>query len=287
VQPTITVRNAKLYMDGVITAPAFTGTMLEPYLVNQGTAENPNWVSSGNKGPAPYFSADVLKVLLLKLAAAGIDAHIHADGDGATRYALDGFQAMREKYSGEDIRAAIAHAEIVHPSDFPRFAQLDVTPVLSLQWGKPASDTIEGAQDYLGPERFKYMEPQGFLDAAGARVAYGSDWPVDPLAEWFGLKVGITRSNAPDAAPHYSGRLSDDPGLSRETAIRAITINSSYALHQEAETGSLEVGKLADLIVLDRNLFEIPAEEIADIRVLLTVVGGAAVYQSDEEMGSE
>jgi hypothetical protein len=194
---------------------------------------------------------------------------------------------MRENYSGENIRAAIAHAEIVDPADFPRFGKLDVIPVLSLQWGKPASDTIEGAQDYLGPERFKYMEPQGFLYEAGARVAYGSDWPVDPLAEWFGLKVGITRTNAPDAAPHYSGRLSDDPGLSREAAIRAITINSSYALHQEAETGSLEVGKLADLIVLDRNLFEIPAEEIADIRVLLTVVGGKVVYQSGEEMGSE
>ncbi len=281
VQPTITVRNAKLYMDGVITAPALTGLMLGPYLVNQGTAENPNWVSSGNIGPAPYFSAEVLKVLLLKLAAAGIDPHIHADGDGATRYALDGFAAMREKYSGDRIRAAIAHVEIAHPSDFPRFAQLDVIPVLSLQWGKPASDTIEGARDYLGPERFKYMEPQGFLHEAGARIAYGSDWPVDPLDEWFALKVGVTRANDPGAGPQYAGRLSDDPGLSRETAIRTITINSSYELHQEAETGSLEVGKLADLIVLDRNLFEIPAEEIADVRVLLTVVGGTVVYQSD------
>ena len=280
-QPGITVRNAKLYMDGVITAPAFTGVMLEPYLVNQGTAEKPNWVSSGNKGPAPYFSAEVLKALLLQLAAAGIDPHIHADGDGATRYALDGFEAMREHYSGGNIRAAIAHDEIVDPADFPRFGKLDVIPVLSLQWGKPASDTIEGARDYLGPERFKYMEPQGFLHEAGARIAYGSDWPVDPLDEWFGLKVGVTRANDPSAGPQYAGRLSDDPGLSRETAIRTITINSSYELHQEAETGSLEVGKLADLIVLDRNLLEIPAEEIADVHVLLTVVGGKVVYQSD------
>jgi predicted amidohydrolase YtcJ len=188
---------------------------------------------------------------------------------------------MREKYPGESIRAAIAHDEIVDPADFPRFAQLDVIPVLSLQWGKPASDTIEGARDYLGPERFKYMEPQGFLHEAGARIAYGSDWPVDPLDEWFALKVGVTRANAPSAGSQYSGRLSDDPGLSRETAIRTITINSSYELHQEAETGSLEVGKLADLIILDRNLFEIPAEEIADVQVLLTVVGGKVVYQSD------
>ena len=118
-KPTITVRNAKLYMDGVITAPAFTGVMLEPYLMNQGTAEKPDWVPSGNKGPAPYFAADVLKALLLKLAAAGIDPHIHADGDGATRYALDGFEAMREQFPGDAIRAAIAHVEIVDPAGFP------------------------------------------------------------------------------------------------------------------------------------------------------------------------
>jgi len=278
VKPTITVRNAKLFMDGVITAPAFTGVMLEPYLTNAGTAEHPRWVSSGNKGPAPYFDAPVLKALLLKLAAAGIDPHIHADGDGATRYALDGFEAMRQRFSGERIRAAIAHDEIVNPADFPRFAKLDVIPVLSFQWAKPGSDTIESVRDYLGPARFRYMEPEGFLYQAGARIAYGSDWPVDELDEWFALKVGVTRTNAPGAAPRYSGRLSDDPGLSRQTVVRAITINSSYELHQEAETGSLEAGKLADLIVLDRNLFEIPAEEIADIHVLLTVVGGKVVY---------
>jgi predicted amidohydrolase YtcJ len=280
-RPTITVRNAKLYMDGVITAPAFTGVMLEPYLENRGTAEQPDWVPGGNLGPPPYFAADVLKALLLQLAAAGIDTHIHADGDGATRYSLDGFEAMRAQYPPEQIRAAIAHVEVVDPADFPRFGQLDVIPVPSFQWAKPASDTIEGARDYLGPARFKYMEPLGFLHEAGARVAYGSDWPVDPLNEWFGLKVGITRTNAPGSAPQYTGRLGDDPGLSRETALRSITINSSYQLHQENETGSLEVGKLADLIVLDRNFFEIPAEEIAETRVLLTVVGGQVVYRSE------
>jgi len=280
-RPTITVRGAKLYMDGVITAPAFTGAMLEPYLENQGSTEKPLWVSSGNKGPEPYFATDVLKTLLLKLAAAGIDPHIHADGDAATRFALDGFAAMREQYSGERIRAAIAHVEIVDPADFPRFGQLDVVPVPSFQWAKPASDTIEGARDYLGPARFRYIEPLGFLHEAGARIAYGSDWPVDPLNEWFGLKVGITRTNDPEAGPQYAGRLGDDPGLSRETALRSITINASYSLHQEARTGSLEVGKLADFIVLDRNLFEIPEEEIADIGVLLTVVGGQVVYRAE------
>jgi predicted amidohydrolase YtcJ len=105
---------------------------------------------------------------------------------------------------------------------------------------------------------------------------------VDPLDEWFALKVGVTRTNAPQPDHKYAGRLSDDKGLSRNEVLRAITMNSSYELHQEGETGSLEVGKLADLIVLDRNFFDIPAEQIADIKVLQTVVGGRVVYQSDQ-----
>ena len=91
----------------------------------------------------------------------------------------------------------------------------------------------------------------------------------------------MTRTNTPDAPPRYAGRLGDDPGLSRETMVRSVTINSSYALHQDDATGSLEVGKLADLIVLDRNLFDIPAEDIANVNVVLTVVGGRVVYRAD------
>src|SRR5262249_12475459 len=101
-----------------------------------------------------------------------------------------------------------------------------------------------------------------------------------PLNEWFALKVGVTRKNAPEAGTKYAGRLSQDAGLTVETVIRAITINSSYELHQENETGSLEAGKLADFIVLDRNLFKIRPEDIANTRVLLTVVGGKVVYDA-------
>ncbi len=278
-KPTITVRNIKLFMDGVITAPAFTGVMLAPYFVKDGDGTNARWVPGTNKGPAPYFPSAVLNELLFKIVEAGFEPHIHADGDGAVRASLDGFEAMRTRFPGKDVRAAIAHDEIIDPADFKRYTQLDVIPVLSFQWAKPASDTIDGAKDYLGPERFRYMEPEGFLYHAGARIAYGSDWPVDPLNEWFGLKVGVTRTNDPSAGPKYAGRLSEDPGLDRQTVVRAITINSAYELHQEAETGSLEVGKLADFIVLDRNFFKIPAEQIANIKVLLTVVGGQVVYQ--------
>jgi predicted amidohydrolase YtcJ len=281
-QPTLTVRNVKLFLDGVITAPASTGAMLTPYLSLQGAPANPHWAPSSSRGPEVYFPAPILSTLLIEVAGAAFEPHMHADGDRAVREGLDGIGALRRQFPDRDIRAAIAHDEIADPADFPRFKQLNVIPVLSFQWEKQAPDTMEGAREYLGPARFKYMEPAGFLAAAGARIAYGSDWPVDPLDEWFALKVGVTRTNAPQPDHKYAGRLSEDKGLSRHEVLRAITMNSSYELHQDQSTGSLEVGKLADLVVLDRNFFDIPAEQIADIKVLQTVVGGREVYRSDQ-----
>jgi predicted amidohydrolase YtcJ len=277
--PGLTVRNAKLFLDGVIAAPALTGAMLEPYLASAGTAQDPNGGRGPGRGPAVYFPPQPLAAVLIGLGRAGIDPHMHADGDGAVRAALDGVAALREALPEADIRPAIAHAEIVAPADYPRFKALGTIPVLSFQWEKPAGDTL-GLEDYFGPDRMKILEPAGFLAAAGARIAFGSDWPVDQLNEWFALKVGVTRTNAPDAPPEYRGRLGDDPGLSREAVLRAATIDAAYELHADQVTGSLEVGKLADLIVLDRNPLTVPAEEIAQVQVLETVVGGRVVYEA-------
>ena len=282
-EPRITVRNFKMFLDGVITAPAQTGAMLAPYFINRGTPASPKWGPGSNRGPDVYFPAPVLSALVLAAAKAGFEPHMHADGDRAVHEGLDAIQVLRKQFSGRDIRAAIAHDEIVDPTDFPRYAHLDAIPVLSMQWEKPAPDTIDNARDYLGPARFKYMEPAGVLAAAGARIAYGSDWPVDPLNEWFALKVGVTRANSPDAGPQYAGRLSEDPGLTRKEVLRAITVNSSYELHQDTKTGTLESGKLADFIVLDRNFFQISPAQIADIKVLMTVVGGRVVYEVESE----
>jgi predicted amidohydrolase YtcJ len=121
------------------------------------------------------------------------------------------------------------------------------------------------------------------LAAAGARIAFGSDWPVDALDEWFALKVGVTRTNAPNAPAEYRGRLGEDPGLSREAVLRAITIEAAHELHEDDVTGSLQAGKFADLIVIDRDPLKIPAEEIANVRVLETVVGGRTVYKTGQE----
>jgi len=265
-------------MDGVITAPACTGALLRPYFTNFGTAEAPRWAPGTNRGPEVYFPAAVLHPLLIAAAKAGLEPHMHADGDRAVHEALDGVAALRQSFPGSAIRAAIAHDEIVDPNDFDRYQQLEAIPVLSFQWEKPAPDTIDGAQGYLGPERFRYMEPAGYLSAAGARIAYGSDWPVDALNEWFAIKVAITREGDPAAGAKYDGRLSTDAGLTLPVALHAITTGSAYELHAERDVGSLEVGKFADFIVLDRNIFKIPPREVADVKVLLTVVGGKAVH---------
>ena len=280
--PTLTVRNVKMFLDGVISAPALTGAMLEPYFEPQGSGSDRKWAPGKNRGPDVYFPAPVLKALIIAVAGAGFEPHMHADGDRAVHEGLDGIEALRARFPDKDIRAAIAHDEIVDPKDFGRFKQLNAIPVLSFQWEKQASDTVDNARDYMGPARYKYMEPAAFLANAGARIAYGSDWPVDPLDEWFALKVGVTRTNSPSSGPKYAGRrLSEDAGLSRAQVLRAITMNSSYELHQDQATGSLEVGKFADFIVLDRNVIKIPAEEIAQVKVLQTVVGGRTVYQAE------
>ncbi|HZQ69668.1 MAG TPA: amidohydrolase [Terriglobales bacterium] len=278
-RPGVTVRNAKLFLDGVIAAPALTGAMLEPYRKNAGTSQHPRWVEGDNRGPAVYFPPQSLAEILTRLGRAGIDPHMHADGDAAVRAGLDAVEVMRKEIGGADIRPAIAHDEIVSPDDFPRFKKLNTVPVLSFQWEKPAGDTI-GLTDYFGPERMKILEPAGFLAAAGARVVFGSDWPVDRLDEWFALKVGVTRTNAPDAGPGFQGRLGEDPGLSRDAVLRAATIEAAYELHEDDVTGSVKVGKFADLIVLDRDPLKIPAEDLANVKVLETVVGGQTVYRA-------
>lgn len=274
-RPTVTVRNAKLFMDGVQQVPAQTAGLLEPYLINAGTPEAPRWVPGPSRGPV-YFEPSVLNPLVAAIAKAGFDPHIHSIGDRAVRLTLDAYENMRKRIGRRDIRPAIAHAEMVDPADYGRFRTLDVIPTMSFQWAKPGPDSIDAQKDYIGPERFSRVEPEGSLYAARAPIAYGSDWPVDTLNEWFALQIGITRENP--AGGKYAGRFNDEKGLPRRFALRSITMNSAYELHQDRQTGSIETGKYADLIVLDRNVLKIPATDIMNTKVLLTMVGGKTVY---------
>ena len=278
--PSISVHQAKLFMDGVINAPANTGALLAPYFENHGSAQSPRFEPASRREPDVYFPVPILTEILIGLGRNGIDPHLHTDGDGAVRAGFDAVKAMRAALPGRDVRPAFAHCELVDPADFSRFAELNVIPVLSFQWEKPAYDTIEGAKDSLGPKRWPIIEPAGWLAEKGARIAYGSDWPVDEFDEWFALKVGVTREAREGVPARYAGRLGKDPGLSAAQVIKAITVNSAYELHEDRYIGSLEVGKFADLIVVDRDVIHIPPRQIAGTKVLRTVVGGRIVYDS-------
>jgi predicted amidohydrolase YtcJ len=272
------VRNSgEIFQDGVLQWPAQTASMFQPYLVNKGTQQKPNWVPGPSSGPDPYIPLPQLKALLLALANAGIEPEVHAIGDRAVRHTLDAFAYVRQQLNGRDVRLQIAHAELVDPSDVPRFKELNVTADMGFQWAKPSFDSIDAAKDYLGAERFNRMEPEGYLNQAGVRIAQGSDWPVDPLSDWFAMKVLITREGT--MGGQYSGPLGTVPGVPLKDAIRAFTINGAYALHSDQYFGSLEQGKLADLIVINQNLLQIPVSRIPDTKVLLTLLGGQTVFR--------
>lgn len=171
------VRNAgEIFQDGVLQWPAQTASLLEPYLINQGTKDKPNWVPGPSRGPDPYIPLPQLESLLLALAQAGIEPEVHAIGDRAVRHTLDAYAYVRQHLNGRDVRLEIAHAEMVAPSDIPRFKELNVIPDMGFQWAQPVFYSIDAAKDYLGPERFNRMEPEGSsirLECRSPRVATG------------------------------------------------------------------------------------------------------------------
>ncbi len=288
VAPGVNMRHVKLFMDGIINAPADTGAMLTPYLHNSGTDKAPQWTPGKNLGEL-YFPPQVLNPLVLQAVKAGLDPHLHATGERAVRDALDSVAYVRQQLPGQDFRPAIAHAESVDPADYARFKALDVTATMSFQWAQQAPSTVDGTSDHLGAERFERMEPSGSIAHAGGRVAFGSDWPVDPLDEFLALKVGVTRSGDPSNphsyGPKYAGRLNADPALSRAEVLRSITLSSAEQLKLDAVLGSVEVGKFADLIVLDKNFMQVPEEELGRNDVLLTLVGGKVVWAKAPFLG--
>lgn len=279
-RPVINVHNAEISMDGTLQAPAQTAALLTPYLIDRGAGADPRFVEGTKRGEV-NFSHEALRELIVELCRVGIEPHIHANGDRAVHEALDAIAESREEMLDATVRISIAHAELVDSSDYERFAHLGVTAVMAFQWAKPGPNSIDAVRDFLGPSRFAHLEPEGSLFAAHARIAFGSDWPADKLDEWLALKVAITRS-AEAGSSRYPGRLNDEVPLPRAAAIRAMTFDAAYELHQDHQIGSLEPGKLADLIVVDRNVMKVRAEDIAQSKVLLTMVGGLVVFESEQ-----
>lgn len=290
--PGIRARVVKVFVDGVVNAPADTGAVLTPYLQNIGTEAAPQWVPGTNRGQL-YYTPASLRALMLAAVDAGLDMHLHATGDRAARTALDAVAATRQARPNADFRPAIAHDETVAVADYPRFAALDVMATMSFQWAQRAPYSIGDTENHLGAERFARMEPSGSLKRAGARIVHGSDWPIDPFDTFLALKIGVTRSGDPtnphsaaSLAPIFEGPINADPALSRDDVLAAITVDAAHQLRLEKQLGSIEAGKFADLIVLERDFLSVPDEELGRNRVLLTMVGGEVVAALDAFAGS-
>jgi predicted amidohydrolase YtcJ len=262
----------KIMQDGVVES--FTAAMLVPYLDGGGDA-------TGNAGTS-YFPPEVLDALVTRLDAEGFQVHVHAIGDRAVREALDAIEAARVANGPSDRRHHIAHLQIVHPEDVPRFAALGVVANAQPLWACNDPQMLELTVPFLQPERLRWMYPFGTLVRSGARLAFGSDWPVsspDPLAE---VHVAVNRT----MPPGYTYGDPDQPNepllpgerIDLPTALAASTDGSAYVNHLDHVTGSIEVGKRADLVVVSRDLFGDPVEEIGEATVDLTLVDGTVVF---------
>ncbi|MFI9331012.1 amidohydrolase [Kitasatospora sp. NPDC052868] len=256
----------KIMQDGI--AENFTAALTSPYLDGCGCA-------TANSGLS-FVDPDALRGFVTELDALDFQVHFHALGDRAVREALDAVEAARAANGHRGTRHHLAHLQVVHPSDLPRFARLGAIANIQPLWAAHEPQMDELTIPFLGPERAAWQYPFGDLLRAGATLAAGSDWPVsspDPLA---GIHVAVNRME-PEAT---DGRVFlPEQRLDLATAIAAYTAGSAH-VNGFDDAGSLRVGNLADLVVLDRDLFAAPAAEIASAGVEQTYVGGRLVYSA-------
>ena len=271
----------KVFADGVMEYPAQTAALLKPYLDKNGKPTK----HSGEL----YFDPQRFARLVQKLDAAGLTVHVHAIGDRAVRSSLDAFAAARAANGDRDNRHQIAHLQLVDPADFPRFKELGVIADFQLEWAKREPATEGPLEPYLGADRYHYLYPAGSLHRAGATVIGGSDWDVSSYNPFRAFQTAVTRAGGKGQRP-----LNIEERIPLETAIDAYTINAAYAMKQDKTTGSLEAGKRADLVVLDRDILTIDPETIDDTKVLATYLDGRLVHSAspggkaegdDEEKG--
>lgn len=212
-----------------------------------------------------------------KCEAQGLAVKIHCAGDAAVSQALDAIDVVRNFNGPTDLIHHIAHASYIHPDDYKRFAELGVAADLSPMIWYPTT-FLEGHRAVMGTERAEKFWPNADLIKAGALLAGGSDWPVIPNPDpWNGIEGLVTRKNPSGAFPGQA--LWKEQAVDVATAVAIFTINSAKAIGIEALTGSLTPGKSADIIVLDQNIFEVPASRISRTQVLTTYFEGRAVFE--------
>ena len=267
--------SVKIMQDGVIEN--FTAGVLEPYLDADGRPTE-------NRGKS-FVDPELLKRHVTQLDALGFQVHIHAIGERAVREALDAFQAAREANGANDLRHHIAHIQVIHPDDLPRFHELGVVANGQPLWASHETQMDELTIPFIGPERASWQYPFRSLVASGAVLAFGSDWSVsspNPLAEMY---IAIRRQVPPgfeQLGEHVGEVFLPQERIDLPTAVAAFTMGSAYVNHLDHLSGSIEVGKAADLAVADRDLFAGPAEELLEASVELTLVAGERVHAAGD-----
>lgn len=248
----------KFFMDGVIET--YTGLLLDDY------AGQP-----GNQGGA-LFSAEHFNDMAARADRLGLQIFVHATGDGAVRRTLDGFEAAQKANGRRDSRHRVEHIELIHPDDLPRFAELGV--IASMQ---PAHVPLQTPDDpdvwpaRVGPERWGRSFAWRTLRQAGARLAFGSDWPVAPQNPLLGLHAAVNRRPWLPGLPDERQTLAD--------ALAGYTRDAAYAEFQEQQKGQIKAGMLADLVLLSGDIFATPPEELDRLRPVLTICDGRIVHE--------
>jgi hypothetical protein len=252
----------KIGLDGIIET--YTAAMLEPYL------DGPR-----DRGPI-FLEPPRLNALVTRLDKEGFQVHIHAIGDRAVRGALDAFEQARGENGTRDARHHLAHVEAVHPDDIPRFRDLGVAANFSPLWARADPNTIDLTEPRLGPSRSRWLYAMQSFVAAGVAVAFGSDWPVSSQNPLEGIEVAMTRE-LPGGSPRGPWRAEERMTL--PDAIAAYTVNGAWLSFSERERGALEPGKLADAVILSKNLFQVPPRAIHMVQVDATIFDGKVVYE--------
>ncbi len=259
--------SVKIMQDGVMEN--YTAALLEPYLV------------AGSPRGIPMIEPETLKRIVTALDARGFQVHFHAIGDAAVRQCLDAVQAARAGNGPSGLRHHIAHLQLIDPADIPRFRELGVVANFQPLWAYADPYITELTLPFLGPERTGRMYPIGAVHASGAVVAFGSDWSVSSANPFEQIEVAVRRVDPTLARGEAFG---PEQRLPLPEAIAAFTINAAYVNGAERDAGSIEVGKSADLVVLDQNLFTIEPGAISDTKVLLTLFEGKPVYGDPDKL---